>query len=106
FFVGGERGGQFGAVHANVDVPAASHLKLLKAGNRADSSDNLLGNLARRLAKFASEFKSKRQCVLAEFDFRRRLDPDVRIFQAVSTTEKLPQMLDESAFQISIQDVL
>src|SRR3982074_3595503 len=69
--VRGEHGGQLSAVYTNVDVPGASHLKFLKAGNRVDPSNDLLGNLARRLAKFLRELERKRQRVLAKFDFRR-----------------------------------
>ena len=103
FFVGGERRGQLGAAYANVDVPAAGHLESFKARNRTDPGDDLFGNLARSLAEFPGEFESERQRVLAKFDFRRLLDDDVRAFQVVSTTQKLAQMFDQSAFQISIQ---
>src|ERR1035437_8618293 len=101
--IGDESRGQLGAAYANVDVSGASHLEFLKAGNRTDPGDDLFGNFARRLAKFSGEFESDRQRVLAEFDFRRLLDDDVRDFQVVSTTQKLAQMFDQSAFQMSIQ---
>jgi hypothetical protein len=99
----GERRGQLGAAYANIDVAAARHLEFLKAGNRADPGDDLFGNLARSLAQLAREFESERQRVLAKFDLRRLLDNDVRDFQVVSATQKLAQMLDQQAFQISIQ---
>ena len=103
FFVGGERRGHIGAVYANVDVPAAGHLEFFEAGNRTNPGDDLFGDLARSLAEFAGKFESDRQRVLAKFNFRRLLDDDVRTFQVVSTTQKLAQMFDQSAFQMSIQ---
>ena len=101
--IGGERRGQLGAAYANVDVPAAGHFKLLKAGNRADPGDDLFGNLARRFAKLPRKFESDRQRILAKFDLRRLLDDDVRDFQVVSAAQKLAQMIDQPAFQMSIQ---
>src|ERR1700687_578501 len=74
--VRGEHGGQLRAVYASVYVPRARHLKFLKTRKRTDPADNLIGNLARRLAKFLGELERKRQRVLAKFDFRRLLDDD------------------------------
>src|SRR5207253_3633373 len=78
---------QLAAPYANVNVPSARHLKFLKARNRTDPGNNLFGNLARRLAKFSSKFKSDRQRILAKFDFRRLFHDDVGYFQVVSTTQ-------------------
>src|SRR3981081_4238501 len=98
-----EHSGQLSAVYANVDVPGASHLKFLKTRKRPDPADNLIGNLARRLAKFLGELERKRQGVLAKFHFRRLFVDYVRYFQVVGTSQKFAQMLDQPAFQISIQ---
>ena len=84
--------------------PRTSDLEFFKARNRTDSGDDLFGNFARSLAQLPSEFESKRQRILAKFDFRRLLDDDVRVFQAVSATQKFAQMFDQSPFQISIQE--
>src|ERR1700716_2918114 len=67
--VRGEHGGQLSAFYANVDIPGARHLEFLKARDRADSRDNLVGNLARRLAKLLGELEGDRKRVLAKFDF-------------------------------------
>ena len=96
----------FGAVHANVNVAAARHFEFFKAGNRADPGHDLLRNLARSLAQLARQFEGEGQRVLAKFDFRRLLDHDRRDLQVVSAAQKLAQMLDQTAFQISIQEVL
>ena len=55
------------------------------------------------LRSFLREFESDGQRVLAKFDFRRLLDHNVGDFQAVSAAQKLAQMLDQSAFQMSVQ---
>src|SRR6267378_3117578 len=99
----GKRRSQLGAAYTDVDVPGARDLEFLETRNRADPGDDLLGNLARRLAKFLCKFKSDWQRILAKFDFRWLFDYYVRDFQVVSTTQKLAQMFNQSAFQISIQ---
>src|SRR6202171_6608335 len=84
-----QRRSQLSTGYANVNVPGASHLESCNTRNRADPSDDFVGNLARRLAKFPGKFESDRQRILAKFDFRRLLHDDVRYFQAVSAAQKL-----------------
>ncbi len=98
-----ESHGQFGAAYANVDVPAARHFEFLKVGNRTDPGDDLFGNLARGLAQLPGKFESERQRILAKFNLGRLLNHDICCFQVVSTAQKLAQMLDQSALQMSIQ---
>src|SRR5229473_8229678 len=83
----GKRRSQLSAANADVDVPGARYLKFLEAWNRTDAGNDLLGNLARRLAKFLCELESQRQRILAKLDFRRLLDDDVRDFQVIRTTQ-------------------
>jgi hypothetical protein len=98
-----QRRSQLGTTHANIDVAAARDFKFLKAGDGTDAGDDLFGNFARSLAKFLGQFESEGQRILAEFDFRRLFHDDVRGVNVVGATQKLAQMFDQSAFQISIQ---
>ncbi len=71
--------GQVCAVDADVDVAGAGDLKFFKAGI-SDSGEDLFGDLARSLAQLLREFKGEGKRVLAELDFWRLLDHDVRRF--------------------------
>src|ERR1019366_2269424 len=102
--IGSEFCRQLGAVHAHIDVSPARHLEFLKAVNRTHPGADLFGNLARSLAQFSCELESDRQRILAKLDFWRLLDDDASVFQAVSAAQKLAQMLDQPAFQISVQE--
>ena len=98
-----ERCGELGAVHANVDVTAAGYFEFLKAGDDAHTGDDLFGNFARGFSKLPGKLKSNGERVLSKVDLRRLFDDDVGDFQAVSTTQKLPQRFDQPAFEMTIQ---
>src|ERR1700692_2791941 len=95
---------QLSSIHPNIDIAAARYFEFFEARKSADARYNLLRNLARSLAKLPRQLKSKRQSVLAKLNLRRLLHNNICVFQPISASQKLAQMLDQTQFQISIQD--
>ena len=103
--IGDKRGRKLSTVHPNIDVARSGDLELLNARYRTDACDDLLGNLARRLAQFARQFEGNRECVLPELDLRRLLDDDVRNLELIGSAQELAHGFGQPAFQVSIQEV-
>ena len=100
----GKRGGGFGPIHANVEIPAAGDFKFFDARDGADSGDDLLGNFAWRLAQLAGQFEGDRERVFSKLNFRRLLDHDICNFELIGAAQKVAHGVDESAFELSVQE--
>jgi hypothetical protein len=77
FLIGGQRGSYFRPIRADVDVSSPGNFELFEAGHRAESSDDLFGNLAGRFAEFAGKFESDGERVFSELNFRGLLDDEL-----------------------------
>ncbi len=89
-----------------VYVSRARYFKIIKALNRANSRGNFLGNFARSFAKFFRQFESQRQGIFSELHIRRLLDHNSFQLNVVSSEQKIPNMLRQTAFQVAIQESL
>ncbi len=98
-----ERRQSWSRLTAGIDVAGAGEFQFLKTFDRADSGDDFLGNLARRLAQFLGEIECQGQRVLPQLDARRLLDDDPGQLECIGATEKVAYVVGEPAFQVAIQ---
>src|SRR5436853_2136075 len=83
--IGCDRSGQFGTIHAGINVSCTGNFQFLESGNLADAGDNLFGDPAGSLAKFFSKLEGQRKRILAQFNLGRLLDHDFRQIEIVSS---------------------
>jgi hypothetical protein len=102
-FASGESGGKLVALKAGVDVASAGKFQFLKTFDRANSRNDLLGNLAWRFPQFLGEIECQRQCVLAQFDARGLLDDDPGQVERIGATEKVAYVVGEPALEVAVQ---
>ena len=102
-FAGGKSRGKLVATNAGVDVASPGEFQLLKTLDRADSSDDLLGDLARGLAQLLGKIKGQRQRVFAQVDTRRLFNDDSRQVEPIAATQKVAHMIGKPAFQMAVQ---
>jgi len=85
--VDGERGGHGAPVHAGIDVAGAGDLELFEALDGPEAGNDLVGDLARRLAQLARQFEGQRQGVLTQVDLGRLLDDDFGNLEIIGALE-------------------
>jgi hypothetical protein len=102
---GSKSGGRFGAIYEDVNVPGSGSFELLNASNRADSGNDLVGNLAWSLAQFAGKFESNREGIFSKLDLRRLLNDDIGNFELKTAAQEVAYSLGQTAFQFLIQEI-
>jgi hypothetical protein len=106
FLIGGQRRCHVGPTQPDVDVSSSGNFELFETRHNSDPGDDLFGNLAGRLAKFAGEFKGNGQRIFSELNFRGLLDDELGQVEAICALKKPAHRFVQPAFQMSVQESL
>src|SRR5215471_17292935 len=93
-----------GAIQAGIDVSSPGNLKFRKPRHVAQCGDDLLSDLAWRLAQLLCQLKAERQRVFPQADIRRLIYHDSRQVQIVLLLQNLADALNELMLKFQVQE--